>query len=205
MKVRRRLIQKESIFRSLVRQLREAEEPQEEPGEDSIDAQIDKYFSEYESEAKNAKNEGLDFRQLTRRFLIEAGEDEEDEKGEEKDEEDEEGSDEEDKEEGGEGEEESEEATPEKLKLEDIDMKSFVTDVMRLVDNYDNLLEIRNTILRRASNFLSKSYEKDATDVFKEELLESFGIEIGQTEAEKQDKFIAPKAGAAGPLGGGGA
>lgn len=198
MRTRKLLSQRESIFRSMIRQLREAEEPQEEPGEDSLDIQIDKYFSEYESEAKNAKNEGLNFRQLARRFLIEA------EKEEDKDEEDEKGSNEKSKEKSGKEAEKGEKVASEKLKLEDIDIKSFVTDVVRLVDNYENLLEIRNTILRRASNFLAKSYEKDVPEAFKEELLESFGIEIGQSEAEKQDKFMAPKAGAAGPMGGGG-
>jgi hypothetical protein len=38
---------------------------------DSIDAQIDRLLNGYETEARNSKNEGLDFRALTRRFLSE--------------------------------------------------------------------------------------------------------------------------------------
>ena len=94
---------------------------------------------------------------------------------------------------------------PEKSKFEDISMGSFVSDVMRLVENYDSLIEIKNTILRRAANYLSQNYEGDALQAFKNELQESYGMEIGETEAEKTDEVQPPKAGAAGPMSGGGA
>jgi hypothetical protein len=170
-----------SALKQLARLLREAEEekPKKEEGEDSVDAQIDKYLSQYESQAKedaSAKMESVSFDMMTRDWKrLVEAEDEE------KDEE------------------------PEKGKLEELDMKSFVSDVMRLVDNADSLLELRNTILRRAANYLSKNYEGDALQAFKEELLESHDVEIGQTESEKQDEYQAPKAGAAGPMGGGAA
>jgi hypothetical protein len=181
-----------SIFKSLAKKLlREAEEVEETPGEDSLDSQVDKYLVDYEKEAKNSKNEGLNFRNLSRRFLTEADEDEEDEKeGEEEPEEEEEAGDDEEK----------------KLTEEDIDVSSFATSVMRLIDNYDSLLEVRNTILRRASNFLAKNYNKEAVDLFNEELLETHGVEIGKTDAEKQDdEFELPAADRAGasPSGGG--
>ena len=180
-----------SLKRIAATLLREADEEEKEEGEDSLDAQIDKYLSSYETEAKNAKTEGLDIRMMTRRFLSEA-EDEEEDKGDE-----------------GEADKEDDatEEEPEKLKAEDLDMGSFVASVVRLVDNYDTLLEVRNTILRRAVNHLSKNYEGDAADAFKEELLEAYGMEIGVTQSEKEDEleFQPPKAGAAGPAGGGGA
>ena len=178
-----------SIVASLLREADKEENPEE--GVDSLDSQIDKYLSDYEAEAKNAKNENLDFRMLTRRFLIEAGEDEE--------------SDEEDKgdEEGGEETEADKE--PEKLAAEDINVKSFVTDVMRLVDNYDSLLEVRNTILRRAVNFLAKNYDTDVVDGFNSELLETYGVEIGKSQKDEEEDHQAPSAAEAGPMGGGGA
>ena len=172
-----------STLKQLARLLREAdEEPKKEEGEDSVDAQIDKYLSQYESQAKedaSAKMESVTFSRLTRDWkrLVEA-EDEE---------------------------KEEETKVPEKGKLEELDMKSFVSDVMRLVDNADSLLELRNTILRRAANYLSENYEGDVLQTFNDELLESHGIEIGQSEAEKQDEIQPPKAGAAGPMGGGAA
>lgn len=166
-------------LKDLARLLREAEgeekKPELEKGEDSLDAQVDKYLSSYEEEAKNSKNEGFDYGMIARRFIFEAEEDEK-----------------------------KEDEKPEKLTGDDLNMESFVTDVMRLVDNYDNLLEIRNTLLRRAANRLAKNYEPDVLSAFKEALLDSYGVEIGQTESEKADEYQAPKAGAAGPLGGAG-
>jgi hypothetical protein len=169
-----------STLKQLARLLREAEEerPKKEEGEDSVDAQIDKYLSQYESQAKedaSAKMESTSYDRMTWDWRRLTEA--------EKDEEEELG----------------------KSKLEDLDMKSFVSDVMRLVDNADSLLELRNTILRRAANYLTKNYEGDALKSFKDELLESHDVEIGQTESEKQDEYQPPKAGAAGPAGGGGA
>jgi hypothetical protein len=180
----------ESTLKTLARLLREAKDDEvKEDGEDSLDMQVDKYFSEYEAEAKNAKNEGLDLRTITRRIMSEADEDEKEDDSEEPA-----------AEEGADAEPE-----PEKLTIEDIDVGSFVTDVMRLVDNYDSLLEVRNTVLRRAVNFLNKTYEKDVADSFKEQLIESYGVEIGKSKFEQEDEeFPAPKAGAAGPAGSGG-
>jgi hypothetical protein len=169
-----------STLKQLARLLREAEEeqPKKEEGEDSVDAQIDKYLSQYESQAKedaSAKMESVSFDRLTRDWKrLVEAEDEENDE------------------------------ELEKAKLEELDMKSFVSDVMRLVDNAESLLELRNTILRRAANYLSENYEGDALQTFNEELLESHGIEIGQSESEKQDEFQPPRAGAAGPMGGGG-
>jgi hypothetical protein len=174
-----------STLKQLARLLREAEEePKKEEGEDSVDSQIDKYLSQYESQAKedaSAKTESFSFDRMTRDWkrLVEAEEDEE--KDEKTDDE------------------------PAKGKLEEINMKSFVSDVMRLVDNADSLLQLKNTILRRAANYLSENYEGDALQTFNDELLESYGVEIGQMESEKQDEYQPPKAGAAGPMGGGAA
>jgi len=171
---------KKFYLRSVVASfLREAKEEEMEPGEDSLDAQIDKYFSTYESEAKNVKTEGSDFRSLVRR-LFEAEDDEE----------------------SADDEDEVLDEEPEKLTAEDIDIRSFVSDVMRLVENYDSLLEVRNTILRRASNYIAKNYEEDVVESFNADLLDSYDIEIGKSNFEMEDENIAPKAGAAGPMGG---
>lgn len=175
------MIRNKNVLKSLARLLREAdEEPQKEEGEDSLDAQIDKYLSQYESEAKSSKNEGLDFRSMTRGFLLK-----------------EEGEDDSETESNSENEEETQ------LTEEDIDIQSFSSSIVRLIDNYDSLLEVRNTILRRATNFLAKNYSQGVVDIFKEELLETHDIEIGKSDSEKEDEFEPPKAGAAGPMGGG--
>lgn len=170
----RRLISEEAR-----RVLVEAKEEEEKESEDSLDSQVDSYLASYESEAKNVKKEGRDFRSFVRRFLMEAGEDEE--KDEEKEEE---------------GDEEKE---PEKLTADDINIESFSDNVVRLIDNYDSLLEIRNTILRRAVNFLIKSYEKDVVDAFREDVAERHGLEIGKSKSELEDEeFLPPPASGAG-------
>lgn len=173
---------KKNTLKKLAILLRESDEIKKERGEDSLDAQIDKFFSDYEVEAKNSKNEGLNFRNITLRLLREEDEDNSEDDKEPTD---------------------TEVEKPEKLTSEDIDLKAFVTDVMRLVDNYDNLLEINNTILRRASNYLSKTYDESTIESFKEELMETYGVQIGKSKIDKEEEFEAPKAGAAGPMGGG--
>lgn len=160
-----------------------------EKGEDSLDAQVDKYLVDYEKESKASKTEGKDFRSFVRRFLTEA---EDDEKKDDEDKEDDEDKSEEEKE-------------TKKLSSDDIDVDVFVDSVMRLVDNYDNLLEVRDTVLRRAVNFLLKSYEKDVVDSFKEDLIERYDVEIGKSKFETDDdKFQAPTADRAGVNPGGG-
>lgn len=190
-----------TYLKKLVRLLKEADQevkpllPSEEGG-DSVDAQIDKFFVNYESEAKSSKNEGLDLRSISKRFLLEAGEDEEAEETEEETDEDESSDDK--------SEDEKSEETK-KLTSDDIDINSFVSSVARLVDNYDNLLEIRNTILRRAAAFISKNYDQETVDEFKNTLSVDYDMEISDSSVDDDEKFPAPKAGFAGPVGGGGA
>ena len=158
------------IAEEVKRSLSEVAEKQED-GEDSLDSQIDRYLSDYESESRVSKMEGKDFRMMVRRFLSEAEGDEE----------------------------KKDEKEPEKLKAEDIDVENFLGSVMRLVDNYDALLEVRNTILRRAVNFLVKGYEPAVAEAFKDNLLDVYGMELGKSKSEvEDDEFQAPAADRAG-------
>ena len=157
------------------------EKDKQEDGEDSIDRQIDRYLINYESESKLAKAEGKDFRMTLRRFLLEAEETEETEEA---------------------AEDESADSLPpiKKLKYEDIDIKNFLNSVMRLVDNYDALLEVRNAILRRAVNFLIKGYDKDVSESFKDDLADTYDIQIGKSKSEvEDDNHQSPVADRAGP------
>lgn len=159
----------------------ESEEKKPEEGEDSLDDQIDRYLVNFESEAKTSKTEGRDWRSTIKRLLGEAEDDEEE----------------------GDDLPDPEDIKIEKLESSSIDMSSYVNSVMRLVNNYDNLLEVRNTILRRAANFLAKTYDKETIVAYTEELSNSHGIEIGKSKRESElDKFQAP---AADRAGGGGA
>lgn len=178
---------KSLVLESRKRLLREAEENPPERGNDSIDVQVDRFLSEYESESKMSKNEGKDWRRFLRRLLEAEGDEDEAEL----DAEDEGGGDE-------------EEATEEKMTIEDLDLNSFASSVARLIDNYDSLLEIKTTILRRAINFMNKNYELDVVEKFKDTMEDQFDLSVN-SDIETADDFQAPPADRAGGSGGGGA
>lgn len=156
-----------------------------EETDDSLDSQVDRYFSDFEGEAKALQAEGSDFRMLTRRLITEAGEEEDT-------------GDVSDPLETGDDEE------PTKMTMEDINIESFANGVVRLIDNYDSLLEVRNTILRRAKNFISKNYEIDVSKAFEDSVRDGHGIVIGKSDDEASaDEFQAPPADRAGSGGDG--
>jgi hypothetical protein len=161
--------------------------------QDSLDQQVDDFLISYESDAKVKKNEGFDFRSMTRSFLsttsrnlLEAEGDEEEEKP---------------------ADEVGDEEKPEekkKLSAEDIDIEEFASSVVRLIDNYDSLLEVRNTLARRAMNFLSDNYSQDVVNQFKIVLEDEHDITVGKSKAEEEDnEFPSPVAAGAGSGGGG--
>lgn len=151
---------------------------------DSLDSQVDRYLSQYESESKSSKNEGKDFRAFMRRFLREAEGDEEKEDDVSKD----------------------EEQPPTKISSDKLDVESFAGSVMRLIDNYDSLLEFRTTVAKRAINFLAKSYEPDVVESFKSVMRDDYGVVPGESEQDvKDDNYAAPAADRAGPSPGGAA
>lgn len=155
---------------------------------DSLDSQVDRYLASFESDAKTTKAEGRDWRRTVQSLIGEAPEDEE-----------------EADEEGGEEPAEDAEPTPEepqKLTTSDIDVESFANAIARLVDNYDSMLEIRSTLVRRAKTFLKKNYDEEVVDAVTDVLREQHGLVPGQTELEVEDEqFVAPRAGFAGPGG----
>ena len=161
--------------------------------QDSLDQQVDDFLISYESDAKVKKNEGFNFRSMTRSFLstasrnlLEAEGDEEEEKP---------------------ADEAGDEEKPEekkKLSAEDIDIEEFASSVVRLIDNYDSLLEVRNTLARRAMNFLSDNYSPDVVSQFKIVLEDEHDITVGKSKADEEDnEFPSPVAAGAGSGGGG--
>ncbi len=188
MKRKIRLGDLKRILREAILLKEDAVKVEEETG-DSLDVQLDRYFAQYEDEANNnssSKNESVvDFRSMTRMFLSEAGQD--DEKDDKKDDE-------------ADDDATVSEQKPSKLTLENIDIEAFVNSVVRLVDNYDSLLEIKNTVVRRAKNFLNKSYDEETVSTFERVLREDHGIVPGQSGSETSSEEFQPPPGAnAGP------
>jgi len=168
-----------SIIQESVKAILKEEESKSkgEETEDSVDRQIDRYFSSYEKEANSTKKEGLDFRFMSRSFFTQTL---------------------------SEAEEENKGADKEKLSLEDIDVEIFADSVVRLIDNYDSLLEIRDTISKRAVNFLNENYDAATVQAFKDVLLEQYDIAVGKSQVSDNEKFQAPPADRASGSGGGG-
>jgi hypothetical protein len=176
-----------SVLFSIRQRLLEEEEkpvPGAVPGateklKDSLDMQLDRYLNEYLSEAMNAMKEGRDFRALQRR-LLEADE-----------------------------EEPAADASAKKVEktvdpvVKNIDVRNFAESVSRLVNNAENLLEFKNTILRRASNFLLKnSYDKSILRQLEIVLEDEHGLYLDKTEKDVETDVKVPTAERAGPMGG---
>lgn len=173
---------------------------------ESIDAQVDRYLAQYESDAKKTDDgsdvsieqmESIDWRDLVKGVLItEAGEGDKDDQG---------------PADAAPGADELTGQDTDKLGQDKIDVEKFANDVVRLIQNYDSLLEVRSTLLRRATNFLKKTYDDEVVKSFEDTLRDDHGMEAGKDSGEiDADRFPAPSAdrasGSAEPgVGGGGA
>lgn len=208
MKSRRNQLVDLFVHGSIARMLREEDDSvAHESGASggSLDAQVDRYLAEYESESKITDNgspppadqlESLDWRDLMKGRLIEAGEGDKDE---------------EDSEDAAPGAEALTAGEDEELPgLDSLDVEAFGNDVARLIENYDSLLEVRSTLLRRARSFLEKAYSDEVVKAFDDTMRDDHGMEAGNSKLDiSSDKFVAPAAdranGSAAPSGGGGA
>ena len=142
---------------------------------DSVDGQIDRFFAKLEGDAVDSVNEVFDWRSATRR-LLEADDEDEDDAS------------------------DDQPPTPQKKTLDDIDVDEFSAGIIRLVRNFDNLIETRSTIVRRAVNFLSKTYDDNVKESFLSILRDDEGLSPDQSEREvEQDNFTAPIADRSGP------
>ena len=175
----------------------------------SMDNQIDEYIQQYETEAQQTQNEGMNFGAMVRRFLNEAEGDEEEvdpaapaapppdpNAGA-----------------GGApavpapapaaGPDTSivpAEGTTPVLPADSIDMESFCGAVHRLIENHEALLEVRNTIFRRAFNYLLDHYEPEAVKLFENIMRDEYATDDQDSgfAIEDEDR-AAPDAVGAGP------
>lgn len=157
---------------------------------ESLDAQVDRYFGEYETAAKKADGdvedpstdqmESIDWRDLVKgRVLSEAPEDDPPP--------------------------DAGDAAPgaaamtgdddTKPGLDKLDVEKFANDVARLIQNYDSLLEVRSTLLRRAKTFLAKNYSDDVVNGFEDTMRDDHAMEAGTSSEEIDDtRFTSPAA-----------
>ena len=184
---------------------------QEGASGDSLDQQVDKYINQYESEAKKTENatggpntsqmESIDWRDLVKGVIVEspfvnqAGQGDKD------------SPDAGDAAPGADDIMGDEDAG--KLALDDLDVAKFCDDIVRLMENYDSLLEVKNTLQRRARNFLKKNYNDEVLTAFDDVMRDDHGLVVGMDKQGIDDEeFPAPPAarasGSAQPGGGGG-
>lgn len=131
-------------------------------GDASLDAQVDRYFVRYEEESRRPKKESF-----RRRRIIEAEDD-------------------------APADEPSDSSEPQKMTSSDIDVEVFANSVVRLIENYDALLEVRSTIARRAINYLAKEYDEETIELFKATLEDDHGLVPGETEQETNASHTRP-------------
>ncbi len=92
--------------------------------------------------------------------------------------------------------------------IPDLDIDAFTRRVVRLVNNYENLLKIEEAVINRAKNFLDENYGDVFVNTFLENLREKYGLETDEYDAlpdvSDEPFAVGAFAGGTGGLGGGG-
>lgn len=77
-----------------------------------------------------------------------------------------------------------------------VDVARFAREVAHLVENVDNLIDVKGTILRRALNYLGEKYGKEQTDLVKDVLETQYSLYY---DNDADEPTVAPAADRAGP------
>jgi hypothetical protein len=77
-----------------------------------------------------------------------------------------------------------------------IDVTGFAREVAHLVENVDNLIDVKGTILRRALNYVGEKYGKEQTGLVKDILETQYGLYY---DNDAEEPTVAPAADRAGP------
>lgn len=144
-------------------------------GNDSLDSQVDRFLDQYVEQCTTNQNESFVIRNKRVKRLLEA----EKEKDEEQD---------------------KKEDLDVPSKKTNLDVQEFANEVARLINNVDNLLEFRNTILRRALNNLNKSYDQSIVHQFEILMEDEHGLVVGKSQLDREDEIVPPFGDHAGPL-----
>ena len=181
----------------------------DKPANDSVDDQIDALLLRYETSSIRKEpsiNESLS--KLNLRFLIEQEEEPADDApGEEVPEDPPEEEDEDpDTPSGSEDITVSEPA--ESQEVPDLDVDRFANRVVRLLNNYQSLLNVEEAVLNRAKTFLDENYGDEFVQAFNDTLIQTYGIEPVEfnnvPEVEEDAYAVGAFAGGTGSLPSGG-
>jgi hypothetical protein len=86
-----------------------------------------------------------------------------------------------------------------------IDIEEFAASVARLVFNYDSLLEFRDTITKRAHNYLLEKLSSADAKQFLDAMRRNYDVEVGKDIYDEEADLPEPYAVRSGGSGGGGA
>lgn len=155
-------------------------------GNDSLDFQVDKLISSYKTSSENMMNESV---------LYEADDEDTnlDIDVEDKDEED-------SKKQKDKKQNKTNDLKPIKKSLDDINVREFCLSISTLIENIDNLIEFKNTLLRRSMNSLGKDFNEDVVRQFEIVMEDEFGLVIGKSSKDIEDDQQIPTADRAGPV-----
>jgi phage shock protein A len=83
--------------------------------------------------------------------------------------------------------------------LDEFDVENFANSIANMIENYENLLEFHDTIVNRAKNFLTKSYNKSIVTSFEDALREQHGLVVGKSQEDVEDsEYASPNSGIGG-------
>lgn len=72
-----------------------------------------------------------------------------------------------------------------------IDVGTFASDIARLINNYDTLIDMEGVIYTKAMDFMEKKYGKDYADQLRDTLARDYSIEINvKQDPEKAEQPI---------------
>jgi len=81
-----------------------------------------------------------------------------------------------------------------------LNVREFASSVSRLIDNAENLIEFKNTILRRTLNRLNKDYDPALVHEFEIIMEDSYGMSVGKSQNDLENDFVPTYDQHAGPL-----
>ena len=182
------------------------------PAADSVDDQIDALILRYESASirKEASlNESL--KNMNLRFLLEQEEEPPADETPEEETPEEETPEEETPEEEAPDPSGSDDMTvtapADEQNIPDLDVDKFTMRVVRLVNNYKNLLNIEESIINRAKTFLDENYGEVFVEEFLNNLSSKYGLDMNEftdiPEVSDDNFAVGAFAGGTGGLGGG--
>lgn len=76
-----------------------------------------------------------------------------------------------------------------------LDVGKVSREISRLIDNFDNLIDVKGLVLRRALNYVGQKYGKEQANQVRDVLETQFGLHL----SDEEESPVAPPADRAGP------